>query len=326
MDVWVVVEHRDGQVAEITGELVAAAQKVGEPKFVILAEKADTLLEQLQNLGVSKAMVVESPHLAYYSPNTYTSCLVQLAQKSAPQAIVMGHTSMGWDLAPKVALALDGSVATSVFDWGTDEESQSFWIQRPCFGEKLIGKWKLVQTPAVVTFSSGAFSVATVTEPVSIEVERLSLELPDPQWQVEGVEGTESSAGVQLEEAEVIVSGGRGLKDKDKFHQIIMPLAEALGAAVGASRPVVDDGWLPKEHQVGSSGKVVRPKVYFAIGISGQTQHIAGMKNSECIIAINKDPEAPIFDYAHYGVVADLFEIVPLLTEKIQEQKKVGSG
>ena len=316
MDVWVIVEHRGGKVLPITAELCTAARKIGTPVALVLTDSRE-ILSQLSSFGFEKILLAESPHLAHYSPRSYLSVLLPWAKEKQPAALLAGHTSFGWDLMPRLGLALSGSVATGVLE--LCREGEELLCVRPVYGDKILSKERLLRRPWVLTVASGAFEEAKGETKEEVEV--FSQEVEAPDWEFVGVEETPGSH-LRLEEAEVVVSGGRGLKDKEKFEELIFPLAELLGGAVGASRPVVDDGWLPKAHQVGSSGKVVKPKLYFAIGISGQTQHIAGMKNSQCIIAINKDPEAPIFDYAHYGVVGDLFEIVPRLIERLREVKQ----
>ncbi len=318
MDILIVVEHRDGQVASINFELAKAVEGKGEACFLVASKEAAPLLEQLKGYGVKKAIQVEHENLAHYDPNSLTSVVQKVVQEKGFSLVLAGHTSFGWDLMPKLAMALEGSISTNVISFAKDGDS--WMVERPSFGEKLVSKERLKKSPYLLTVAPGAFPEAEKGEG-DLEIESVTLDVAAPAWEFQGVESGSTGEDVNLEDAEIIVSGGRGLKEKEKFEEVIRPLAETLGAAIGASRPVVDDGWLPRAHQVGSSGKVVKPKLYMAIGISGQTQHIAGMKNSQCIVAINKDKEAPIFDYAHYGVVGDLFEIVPKLTEKIKELK-----
>lgn len=318
-EVWILAEHRNNKIQETTFELISLAQQLGETtRILLLAQQAKPLLEQLQGKGAHAISYAEHEYLQHYTPDAYAHILTQLLQQHQPLALLLPHTSLGWDLAPKLAVQTKLPLATNVLH-ASLENNQTLQIQRPIYGQKIISHETFLQPPPwILTIPPGTFPSPETSH--QEEIQALSLTPPKPRTKVLKI-STSTSEGPQLEEAERIVSGGRGLKSKEKFKELLEPLAKELNAAIGASRPVVDDGWMPRECQVGSSGKTVKPKLYLAIGISGQTQHIAGMKNASCIIAINKDPDAPIFDYAHYGVVGDLFEIVPKLTEKIREAK-----
>lgn len=318
-EIWILVEHRDNKVAPSTLELIEGAKKIGDSvKFVLLAKESAGLVDQLGGYGVTSALVVENEKLTHYTPDGYSQVLTSLIKDKKPRALLATHSSMGWDLAPKLALSVDGGIVTNGISLEMDGDNLIF--VRPAFGQKLLSKEKMTRpAPWIITLPGGTY-LAPEKAGGDLSVEKVEVEVGEVRWEVLGVE-TAAAGGVNLEEAEIIVAGGRGLKEADKFRTLLEPLAEVLGGVIGASRPVVDDEWLPRDRQVGSSGKTVKPKLYLAIGISGQTQHIAGMKNSGCIVAINKDPEAPIFDYAHYGLVGDLFEIVPKLTEKLKEAK-----
>jgi electron transfer flavoprotein alpha subunit len=230
--------------------------------------------------------------------------------------VLISNTPSGWDVAPRVAAGLDAAFVSDCFR--IDAQGGKLVCHRRVFNGKLDATID-ASGPVVATVQPGA--IAPFSGTTAGSVTRLEVALPDKlRARFVGVKQAESK-GVDLSKADVIVSGGRGVGAPEKFREVIQPLADALGGAMGASRPVVDAGWLPHEYQVGSSGQVVQPKLYIACGISGAIQHLVGMKTSNYIIAINKDPDAPIFEVANLGAVADLFEIVPALTKAILAAK-----
>jgi electron transfer flavoprotein alpha subunit len=246
--------------------------------------------------------------------------LKSIIDKEKPFIVLTGHTTQGMDFAPRLAASLRRPLIAGCVEY--EKQGDRLILTRQIFNAKMNMKTGVRgEPPYFATASPGAFPADEVETGGNAEIEKLSLDVPAPvRRQV--VERVEAQKGkTDLSSAPIIVSGGRGLKQKENF-AMITELAEAIGGAVGASRPVVDAEWLPREYQVGSSGQTVSPKLYIAVGISGAIQHLVGMQTSRCIVAINKDPEAPIFKIAHYGIVDDLFKVVPALTKILQDLKQ----
>jgi electron transfer flavoprotein alpha subunit len=253
-------------------------------------------------------------------PDPYVETLKGIIDKEKPFLVLVGHTTQGMDFAPRLAVALRRPLIAGCVEYG--KEGDRLILTRQIFNAKM--NMKTVprgEPPYVATASPGAFPADEVEAGGNAQVVRLPVELQATS-QRKVLERVEAQKGqTDLSSAPIIISGGRGLKEKQNF-QLIFELAEAIGGSVGASRPVVDAEWLPREYQIGSSGQTVSPKLYFAIGISGAIQHLVGMQTSRCIVAINKDPEAPIFKVAHYGIVEDLFKVVPALTKIFKDLKQ----
>jgi electron transfer flavoprotein alpha subunit len=262
--------------------------------------------------------VVEHPALAGYTAEASAAAIKAAIQACGADLILVSNTPTGWDVAPRIAAALDAAFVSDCFQVSAGADGLVF--KRRVFNGKLDAKITTKSEKVVATVQPGARAPFAGASEGSVE--KLSVAIDPAAFRSRFVEIKKSEAkGVDLSKASIIVSGGRGVGAPDKFPEVIKPLADALGGAMGASRPVVDAGWLPHEYQVGSSGQVVSPKLYIACGISGAIQHLVGMKTSNYIIAINKDPDAPIFEVANLGVVADLFEIVPALTAAVKQAK-----
>jgi electron transfer flavoprotein alpha subunit len=266
--------------------------------------------------GASKVFVADDPNLGLYSGEGYAEAVAKAAEQAQPSAIFFAGTAMGRDLAPRVAARLGvGGIADAV---GLTLNGEAFTVRRPVYSGKAFAEVTTGgKTPQVISLRPNVFAAEEsggTAEVVALDGLSLSIRAV--------VKELVAAAGGELDvaEADVIVSGGRGIKGPENF-ALIRSLAEAVGGAVGASRAVVDAGWIDHSHQVGQTGKVVSPSLYIACGISGAIQHLAGMSSSKIIVAINKDPDAPIFEVAHVGVAGDLFEIVPALTAAIQEAK-----
>jgi electron transfer flavoprotein alpha subunit len=242
----------------------------------------------------------------------YTAAIRAAIDASGADVVLVSNTPQGWDVAPRIAAGLDAAFVSDVFNFEGGN-----YIRR-VFNGKLDAAVSVSGGKTVVTVQPGALAAFEGSSDGGTEA--LSVDLSGIRAKFVEIKIAESS-GVDLSKADVIVSGGRGVGDPEKFTEVIQPLADALGGAMGASRPVVDAGWLPHAYQVGSSGQVVTPKLYIACGISGAIQHLVGMKGSNFIIAINKDADAPIFEVAQLGVVGDLFEVVPALTEAVNAAK-----
>jgi len=316
----IVAEIQKGKIREATYEIATIGQKLAEAghevKGLVMGKDVKAAAEELAKRGGGEVFVADADALSDYNADAFTQATRAAVEASGADLVLASHTPSGWDFAPRVAAALDAGFVSDCFD--VEDDGGSLVFLRRVFNGKLDARVKPKGGTVVATIQPGAkkaFEGST-----DGKVTDLDPGLGDVRTKFVEIKAAESK-GVDLTKASVIVSGGRGLGAPEKFPEVIQPLAEALGGAMGASRPVVDSGWLPHEYQVGSSGQVVAPKLYIAVGISGAIQHLVGMKGSNFIIAINKDPDAPIFEVADLGVVADLFEIVPALTSAVQEAK-----
>jgi electron transfer flavoprotein alpha subunit len=313
--VLVLAEARDGQLRNVSFEALAAAQTLaegGEIVAAVLGTDVASLAPALGQHGASKVFVVNNSALANYTPDGYSQALTQLIHAVSPDAVVMGHTAIGRDLAPRVAARLGYGLVSDV----TGLEAGPVFI-RPIYAGKAFQKRKFVDGKIFVTIRPNNIPAGAADASKSAEVVPFDVEIKDLRTIVKEVV-RKTSGKVDLSEAKIVISGGRGVKSEDGFKPLY-ELAEVLGAAVGASRGACDAGYCDYSMQIGQTGKVVTPDLYIACGISGAIQHLAGMSNSKVIVAINKDPEAPIFQVADYGIVGDLFEVVPLLTEEFKK-------
>jgi len=329
----VVIEHTGEALKPSTGELLAFARRVGQDfglpvAAVVLGSGTSKVVEQLQAQKVDRILTVDDAALGEYGPEKYVHALKSIIDSQKPSIVATAHSARGMDFMPRLAVALRKPFVAGCVDY--ERIGDRIVLTRPIFNAKLNMKLEpLDAAPCLVTLTPGAFPAEDVPVPaagtaaVAAEpaVETITVNFSGVTNRRRVIAQSEASKGeVDLSSAEVIVSGGRGLKQKENF-SLVFDLAKALNGAVGASRPVVDAEWLPREYQIGSSGQTVAPKLYFAIGISGAIQHLVGMSGSRCIVAINKDPEAPIFKVAHYGIVDDLFKVVPALTKLINDLK-----
>jgi electron transfer flavoprotein alpha subunit len=319
MSVLVFVEQRDGQVRAVSrealGEAVRLAAALGGPVVGVCPAAADPGLAALGEAGADRVLLAAHPDFAHYDPAGYARAVAAAAGALQPAAVLFAASTMGRDLAPRVAARLGAGLATECTALAV--EGGRLVASRPVYAGKALQRVTFPQAPALASLRPKAFEpVARPGRAAAVEPLAVDLDAAAPRARVLRV--APAAAGrVDLTEAEVIVSGGRGLRDPEQF-RVLEALAAALGAGVGASRPVVDAGWRPHAEQVGQTGKTVSPRLYVAVGISGAIQHLAGMMSSRCIVAINKDPEAPIFKVADYGIVGDLFEVVPALTEAVK--------
>jgi|SRR5579863_336761 len=324
----VFAEQRNNQVKRGAFEALGAARTLvtkggGEITAALLGEKVEGEAKGLGAAGAQRVFLCEAPQLRLYGSEAYAGIVTELARRISPTVILLAATAMGKDLGPKLAARLGSSFASDCIGLELDDAGVLTAI-RPMYAGKV---WARVTGTVprfqVATLRPNVFRPpsATAQEPV---VERVTagFNLDALASKIREVIATAGSR-VELTEASIIVSGGRGLKAPENF-KMIEELAEALGAAVGASRAAVDAGWKPHSYQVGLTGKTVSPLLYVACGISGAIQHQAGMSSSKCVVAINKDPNAPIFKIANYGIVGDVFEIVPLLTRAIKKLKGEG--
>ncbi|TRY27381.1 electron transfer flavoprotein subunit alpha/FixB family protein [Brevibacillus sp. LEMMJ03] len=314
--VLVLAEVKDGKLRQVSREALSVARRLaagGEVAAALFGPGNGAHAEELAGYGAQKLYLAEAEALAVYTPDAYAQALTQLVREVQPDVILTGHTAMGRDLAPRVAARLQLGLITDCTAVETSGETILF--TRPIYAGKAFQKKGFLEGPVFATLRPNNF--APEEQRTVLDVVPFRPEIKDVRTIVREVV-RKTASGVDLSEAKIIVSGGRGVKSADGF-QPLKELAEVLGGAVGASRGACDAGYCEYALQIGQTGKVVTPDLYIACGISGAIQHLAGMSNSKVIVAINKDPEAPIFQVADYGIVGDLFEVVPLLTEAFRK-------
>jgi electron transfer flavoprotein alpha subunit len=319
----------EGALKPADRELLAFAANLGwdfgmPSAALILGTDTSKLADALKTQRVDRILSIEDPALGQYSPEKYVHALKQVLSEQSPFIVATSHGARGIDFMPRLAVALRKPFVAGCVAY--EKVGDRLLLSRAVFNSKMNVKVEpLTGAPCLVTLSPGAFHPeelnAAESAAAPVEDERISVDFSGVSQRRRVISQSEAPKGeVDLSTASIIVSGGRGLKQKENF-SIIFDLAKALNGAVGASRPVVDADWLPREYQIGSSGQTVAPKLYFAIGISGAIQHIVGMQGARCIVAINKDPEAAIFKVAHYGIADDLFKVVPVLTKLLTDLK-----
>jgi electron transfer flavoprotein alpha subunit len=323
MSVLAILEQRGGKWNRVSFEALAAAEKVSQAlgvpvAAVVLGSTVEPLAREAAGYAAEKIFSVDHPLLADYTADGFTAALEQIIQSVQPETVVFPHTYQVRDYGPKLATRFGKAFVSDVVDVKTG--NGGLLLVRQLFQGKLSADVKATGQPQFISVQAGAFRAG---QPSGGDrpIEQFVIQL-EPE-QIRGKPEApfrEAQRSVDLSAAEVIVSVGRGIKEKENL-PVVEDLADALGAELAASRPICDNGWLPMERQVGSSGQTVAPKIYFAVGISGAIQHLVGMKGSKTIVAINKDENAPIFESADYGVVGDLFEIVPALAEEIRKTK-----
>jgi electron transfer flavoprotein alpha subunit len=319
----VFIEEREGKIKKTSLEALSAARKLADTLQESVIALRLTGVEPSFNLahyGADKIINVQHDLLSAYSTEGFCAAVAQVAQKVQPRFILGSASAMGRDLLPRVAARLGVGLAQDCIEIQV-VEGQQLECVRPMYAGKAYAKVRLLMSPAMATLRPNVFSLGAPDTARGGEVETFVPELAADQIHAT-VKETQVSAGqkIELTEANIIVSGGRGVKGPENF-PLIEALADALGGAMGASRAAVDAGWIDHHHQVGQTGKTVSPTLYIACGISGAIQHLAGMSSSKYIVAINKDPEAPIFNVADYGIVGDLFDVVPVLTEAVKKLK-----
>ena len=327
-DLWVFVETNDDGTAKNVGlELLApgkmlAGKQGGSVVAVVIGNNVTPAVEAATACGAEKVIVVEGEEYAHYSTDAYAIAICTLVEKYGPTSMMIGATNNGRDLGPRVSCRLNTGLTADCTALDIDEESGNVAWTRPAFGGNLMATIMCPNhRPQIGTVRPGVFK-KNVVEGNTAEIIREDLHVPADQIRTQVLEVIKEMNGenVDLEGAEIIVSGGRGVGGPEGF-EVIRALAKELGATVGASRAAVDSGWIAHAHQVGQTGKIVAPKLYIACGISGAIQHVAGMSGSDVIVAINKDPDAPIFDIADYGVVGNLFEVLPVLVQEIKKAR-----
>jgi electron transfer flavoprotein alpha subunit len=324
-NVWIITELREQDIKKVSFELASKAKEIADSLqekvgAVLIGEKVQNHCDELTSYGVDIIYVCEHEHLGVYDTNTYTSILTGLILKYKPNIVLFPATHMGRDLAPRVAATLE--VGLTADCTGLSIKDGLLLQTRPAFGGNIMADIISPTTrPQMATIRPNVMKIKRQDAASKAEVisETIQIDKKIQKVKIKEIVRTTKSTGKSLDEADIIVSGGRGMGSAENF-KLLEDLAQTLNGIVGASRSAVDAGWRPRTDQVGQSGKTVSPKIYIACGISGKIQHQVGMKSSDTIIAINKDPNAPIFDIADCGIVGDLFEILPLLNEELKKK------
>jgi electron transfer flavoprotein alpha subunit len=333
-DVWVVAEQNDGQLHDVGLELLSKGRELADTlgvrlTAVLLGAQVAANAERLIACGADQVLAGEHALLGHYQTNPYAKVIAALVEEHRPQIVIFGATPLGRDLAPRVASTAKAGLTADCTDLeigdheepGSKQKYEKLLYQiRPAFGGNIIAtivnpeRW-----PQMATVREGVMRMPDVDAKRRGEVVRFTPKLAMEDFPLKVLEHARIARKVNLKAARVIVAGGAGVGGKENF-RMLWDLANALGAAVGASRAAVDSGWVDKDHQVGQTGTTVRPALYIAVGISGAVQHRAGMAEAQKIVAINSDPHAPIFDVAHYGIVGDLNRVIPIMIESIKKR------
>ncbi|WP_067931921.1 electron transfer flavoprotein subunit alpha/FixB family protein [Alicyclobacillus kakegawensis] len=323
--VLVAADVRGGRLRKVTYEMLAAAGRVadgGTIAVAILGHQVENLATGLGDFGADMVYVADAPQLQEYTPAAYRKVFLEVVRGFAPDVILFAHSAVGRDLAPMVAMRLGAGQVSDAVDVAM--ENGQIVFTRPIYAGKAFTKVVVREGVTVATLRPNNLEAASGGQGKSGTIQKVDVQLEPVDLSTTVREIVQkATGGVDLAEARIIVSGGRGVKSADGFKPLY-ELAEALGGAVGASRGACDAGYCDYALQIGQTGKVVTPDLYIACGISGAIQHLAGMSNSKVIVAINKDPEAPIFQVADYGIVGDLFEVVPKITEAVRQLKAQG--
>jgi electron transfer flavoprotein alpha subunit len=327
--VWVIAERHDGELATVTLELLSEGRKLADElgtslSLALLGDQVAHLVPLAASYGADRVYLAEDEALAQYRTQPYTDVMCGLIHEHKPEIILIGATTMGRDLASRIAVRVGAGLTADCTGLDITEDIGRKLLRqtRPAFGGNIMARILCrYARPQMATVRPRVMKRAQPDAARQAEVVSVPVRLNEKAILTKIIEAMTSTDGPQinLQDADIIVSGGRGLKKAENF-SLIRDLADALGGAVGASRATVDAGWIPAYHQVGQTGKTVQPKLYVACGISGAVQHLAGMGGSDIIVAINNDPDAPIFKVATYGIVGDLFGVVPALTKKLREE------
>lgn len=325
--IMVFAEQRDGNIHPISFELLGKAREIADKKgcgvsSVLLGHQMREKAKELIYYGADKVFLYDHPSLKEFDVINYKQNIVNLIREEKPEIVLIGATPLGRSLAPRIAAALKTGLTADCIDLQLDEDGELIQV-RPAFTGNIIAHIKTRTRPVMTTVRYKVFKAGERDTDRKGEIVEKEVEIMENV----GVRimRRECVEVVNISDAKIIVSGGRGFRKPEDL-KILEELANLLGGVVGASRPLVDEGWISKDHQIGFSGNIVRPKLYLACGISGSPQHLAGMRDSEIIVAINIDPSAPIFNVADYGIVGDLYEIIPKLIEKLKNRKRGVKG
>lgn len=324
--VWVFVEQREEQVAPVSLELLGAGQELAkklgvELSGVLLGNQVSGLVDKLYTYGADRIYLLDHPVLQYYRTEAYMRVFVKLVKEYLPEIILIGATTTGRDLAAAVATELRTGLTADCTGLDIDPRQRLLLATRPAFGGNIMATIvSKKHRPQMATVRPKVMKMGKPVPGCRGALVRPEIELKESEMLTRVLEIVkEQGDQINIQDAEMIVAGGRGLGDRDSFRKICFGLAGAIGARVGASRAAVEAGWIEQKYQVGQTGVTVAPRIYIALGISGAIQHLVGIRGSDIIIAVNNDPEAPIFKECTYGIVGDLFKIVPLLKEPLKE-------
>lgn len=331
--VWVFVEQQDGVAAQVSWELLGMGQRLAKDLGTVLCAfilggNIEPLAQEAFAYGAERVYLIDDPILHHYRTEPYVRGTVQLVQKYKPEVVLMGATGLGRDLAGAAATALNSGLTADCTSLTIDRENRLLEQTRPAFGGNIMATiLTRIRRPQMASVRPHVLPKPDPIPGRMGEITREKLDLKEEEIFVKVLQVLREKQGDQVDiaGAEVLVSGGRGMQSSENFN-MLRELADLLGGTVSSSRAAVDAGWMPYERQVGQTGKTVRPKIYIACGISGAIQHLVGMQDSDLIIAINRDREAPIFQVAHFGIVGDVFQIVPALVEKFREIAREGRG
>jgi electron transfer flavoprotein alpha subunit len=323
--IWVFIEQKNGKIQSVSYELLSKARELAKKlscavSGVLIGNDLDERLDELIWHGADNIYLVEAPEIANFQDEPYANILIKLIQKYKPEIFLCGATAIGRSLISRVAITVEAGLTADCTGLDIDPERKILLQTRPAFGGNIMATIiSPNHRPQMATVRHKVMPIAAPDKNRKGKIIRESFDNSVYSSRAKLLDIVEEiEALVNLSEADIIVSGGRGINGAKNF-KLLEELARVLGAAVGASRAAVDSGWIPYSHQVGQTGRTVAPKLYIACGISGQIQHLVGMQSSKVIVAINKDPDAPIFKVATYGIVGDLFEIIPALTKKFKE-------
>jgi electron transfer flavoprotein alpha subunit len=321
--IMIIVEQWQGQVRKVSLEVLSQARIIADQTgnqvvAVIMGQNIEYLATEIEAYGADTVIIADDPRLDRYTTGAYTAVLNQIIQQEEPQAVLLGNTALSKDLAPRLAQRLGVGMVSDCTGIDLNGKTQLQFL-RPIYAGKAFALVSSETRPVIATVRANTFDIMSrdSSRQATIEKFTVTIDLTD-LWTIVKKVTLAASKRSDLTEANIIVAGGRGMQGPEQF-DILGELADTLGGAVGASRVAVDAGWVQHDYQIGQTGKTVSPSLYIACGISGAIQHLAGMGSARCIIAINKDPEANIFKVADYGIVGDLFEVVPLLTEKLKK-------
>ncbi|WP_055667048.1 electron transfer flavoprotein subunit alpha/FixB family protein [Desnuesiella massiliensis] len=326
--VWVFAEQRDGELQKVSLELLGEGRKIADKLGVkltalLLGDKIEGLAKNLVAYGADEVLVAEDPLLKNYTTDAYTKVICDLANEKKPDIFFIGATFIGRDLGPRVAARLSTGLTADCTSLDIDEEGRYLLATRPAFGGNLMATIACADhRPQMATVRPGVFEKLAKDESKVANIEKVSFELSENDVRTKVVKVVKEHKDiVDISEANILISGGRGVGNKETF-KLLQDLAEVMGGTVAASRAAVENGWLERDYQVGQTGKTVRPNIYIACGISGAIQHLAGMQDSDYIIAINKDATAPIMKAADLAIVGDLNKVIPELIAQVKARKE----
>ncbi|MDR0644933.1 MAG: electron transfer flavoprotein subunit alpha/FixB family protein [Treponema sp.] len=327
--IFVFAQQVDNKVSSVSYELVGEAKRLAsvlgaDVTAVLLGYRLDGLTDRLVKYGADKIIVVDDPALETYMTDPYVTALHAVIEAKKPEIVLYGATAIGRDLAPRVSARVHTGLTADCTKLEIDAATKDLRMTRPAFGGNIMATILCSEhRPQMATVRPGVMQRLDINENAKVEIERFAVKDLDKSIKVKILEVVKKTATkMDIQDAKILVSGGRGMGGPENF-KMLEELAALFGGTYSSSRAAVDAGWVEKDRQVGQTGKTVRPNVYFACGISGAIQHLAGMEESDIIIAINKDPSAPIFSVADYGVVGDVFKIIPLLTQELKKELAV---